>query len=311
MNMRKVGVVGCGRMGSGLVEVSALAGFDVVCVKLSANGTPATALANLADSLARGVAKGMHPRESMDRALERVRFTTDLASVSDADIVLECAVESLPSKRRLLADLERATAKKGAVLATNTSSLELGELARALNDPGRFLGLHFFSPVTHMKLCEVGRAATTSDATLEASLRFVSCLGKTPIVLGDAPGYLVNRLLVPQICQAIDMLEQGVGGAKDIDTAMKLGCGHPMGPLALADFIGLDVVFAMAQSLAASLGDRRFRAPHLLRRLVLAGHHGKKTRLGIYDYRSGEPFENPDVAAAVHRQPTITAAAAE
>ncbi len=298
MEARKVGVVGCGLMGSGIIEVAAVAQLEVIAVKATAGPIDAAA-ARVRSSLDRAVAKGKLTAEARDAVLGRITFTTDLDAIAGCAIVIESGAEALSSKKRLLSELDRC-ADADAVLATNTSSLPLAQLASALERPQRFLGLHFFSPVPAMKLVEVGKLpATTADAVAR-SVAFVEHLGKTPVVLGDEPGYIVNRLLVPYLLQAIDMLEQGVARARDIDEAMKLGCGHPLGPLALSDLIGLDIVFAMAQSLAAELRDKRFRAPHLLRRLVLAGHLGKKTKLGLYDYRGAEPVENPEIHAAVH-----------
>ena len=184
------------------------------------------------------------------------------------------------------------------ILATNTSSLPLRQLATVFNVPDRFLGMHFFSPVPAMKLVELAPLPGTAPEVLATSTRFVEALGKTPILVGDEPGYIVNRLIVPYLCQAIDALERGVAGALEIDAAMSMGCGHPVGPLALSDLIGLDIVIAMAQTLAHELRDKRFTPPALLRRLVVAGHLGKKTRLGIYDYRGATPRENPETLAA-------------
>jgi 3-hydroxybutyryl-CoA dehydrogenase len=249
----------------------------------------------------RAVAKGKVCAEECDLAMKRIRFTAEIDDLANCDLVIESTAESMTSKRRILSDIESAIAER-AIIATNTSSLPLGQLAAALAHPERFVGMHFFSAVPAMKLVEVGRLASTAPDVVDASVRFARAIGKEPIVLGEDPGYIVNRLLVPFLCHGIEMLEQGVGRAKDIDEAMKMGCGHPLGPLALSDLIGLDVVFAMAQSLSAELCDKRFRAPHLLRRLVLKGHLGKKTRLGLYDYREAEPTENPEIHASVHAE---------
>jgi 3-hydroxybutyryl-CoA dehydrogenase len=187
--------------------------------------------------------------------------------------------------------------------------LPLAQLATALKNPERFVGLHFFSPVPMMKLVELGKTAQTTDDVMATSKTWCEKIGKTPVVLSDEPGYIVNRLLVPYLCHAIETLEAGCASAADIDTAMKLGCGHPLGPLALADLIGLDIVFAMAQTLSHELRDKRFKPPVLLRRLVLAGHLGKKSKLGLYDYRGGEPTENAEIRASLASSPDIAASA--
>jgi 3-hydroxybutyryl-CoA dehydrogenase len=297
MDVRTIGVVGCGLMGGGIVEVAAVAGFDVVAVKAT-TGTIATAALRVDKSLEKAVAKGRLTPEARDAAQARITFTGDFEALERCDLVIESIAESLTSKKRMLADMEKAM-RPDAILASNTSSLPLAQLAAVLLRPERFLGLHFFSPVAAMKLVEVAPLATTNGDVTALAIATMERLGKSPTVTRDDPGYVVNRLLVPYLCQAIDMLEQGVARASDIDQAMKLGCGHPMGPLALSDLIGLDVVFAMAQTLNAELRDKRFRAPSLLRRLVLSGQLGKKSGVGLYDYRGETPVENPEVGASV------------
>jgi 3-hydroxybutyryl-CoA dehydrogenase len=285
-------------MGSGIAEVSALAGFDVVVVKATA-GSLDQAIGRVEGSLQRSIAKGKLSRADGDAARARLTFSSDLGSIAPCDLVIESTTEALSVKKRVLADLEQAMAAE-ALLATNTSSLPLPQLAEALASPSRFLGLHFFSPVPAMKLVEIGCLSSTSLFAVETARGFAEALGKTPIVLGDDAGYIVNRLLVPLLCQAIELLEQGVASAEHIDVALKLGCGHPLGPLALSDLIGLDVVLAMSQTLAGELGGgSRFRAPSLLRRLVAAGCLGKKTKLGLYDYRAETPRENPMLRPAL------------
>jgi 3-hydroxybutyryl-CoA dehydrogenase len=308
MNVHVVGVVGCGLMGTGLVEVLALSGLQVVAVKATVGSVDAAA-ARVEASLARAVAKGKLDDRSRQAARDRITFTDDFDLLGGCDLVIESTAESLAGKRRILADIERAMSKT-AVLATNTSSLPLAALAIGLERPERFLGLHFFSPVQAMKLVEVAplrglgggesAACGTLEPVTDAAMALVERIGKTPVMTRDEPGYVVNRLLVPYLCHAIEMLESGIAGAREIDAAMKLGCGHPLGPLALSDLIGLDVLFAMTQSLSAELNDRRFRAPSLLRRLVLAGQVGKKAKVGLYDYRGEEPVENPDVRQSLH-----------
>jgi 3-hydroxybutyryl-CoA dehydrogenase len=304
MDVKTLGVVGCGLMGSGIAEVAALAGFDVVVVKATA-GSLDHAVARVEGSLDRAVAKGKLTKEARDAARARLTFSADLDALKPCDLVIESTAETLASKKRILVEIEQAVSA-ATIIATNTSSLPLPQLAGVFKSPERFLALHFFSPVPAMKLVEVGRLATTGQDVVAGACVFVERIGKTPILLGDEPGYIVNRLLVPYLCQAIEMLEHGVARAQDIDAAMKLGCGHPLGPLALSDLIGLDIVFAMAQTLTNELRDKRFKPPTLLRRLVLAGHLGKKAKLGLYDYRGGEPAENPEIRAALSA-PDLTA----
>lgn len=304
MVVKTLGVVGCGLMGSGIAEVAALAGFDVVVVKATA-GSLDHAVARVEGSLDRAVAKGKLTREARDAARARLTFSADLDDLKPCDLVIESTAETLASKKRILVEIEQSVGA-ATIIATNTSSLPLQQLAGVFTFPERFIALHFFSPVPAMKLVEVGRLGTTGQDVVAAACVFVEQIGKTPILLGDEPGYIVNRLLVPYLCQAIEILEQGVARAQDIDAAMKLGCGHPLGPLALSDLIGLDIVFAMAQTLSNELRDKRFKPPTLLRRLVLAGHIGKKVKLGLYDYRGAEPAENPEIRAAMS-VPDLTA----
>jgi 3-hydroxybutyryl-CoA dehydrogenase len=300
MEAAVIGIVGCGLMGAGLVEVAALAGFEVVAVKATPGAVTGAAV-KVSESMARAVAKGRLTAEEAEAANARITFTDDLALLHRCDLVIESAAESMLAKKRLLPDIEGAM-RADAILASNTSSLRLAELASILDRPERFLGMHFFSPAQIMKLVEVAplRGSTeTLDQVTHAATAVAIRMGKTPVMTSDEPGYIANRLLVPYLCQAIEMLESGVAGAREIDTAMKLGCGHPLGPLALSDLIGLDVVLAMAQSLQAEHRDRRFRPPSLLRRLVLSGQVGKKARVGLYDYRLGDPIENPEVRQSV------------
>lgn len=291
----KVGVVGCGQMGSGIVEVAARAGMRVVAVKLT--GSPSDALARVQKSLDRVVAKGKMTEADRAEALSRITFTNSLADLSDCNLVIESAVEDVIQKRRLFAEIE-AQLSPTAVLATNTSSLRLSSFEDVLQRPAQFLGLHFFNPVQLMSLVEVGPTARTSRESTESARSFVTAIGKTPVQVTDSPGYVVNRLLVPYILHAIETLEAGIASAEEIDAAMKLGCGHPMGPLAVADLIGLDVVFAMAKTLHAEHNDTRYRAPSLLRRLLLAGHIGRKSGKGIYDYSGDAPVVNASIGMA-------------
>jgi 3-hydroxybutyryl-CoA dehydrogenase len=286
----RVAVVGCGLMGAGIAEVAAVAGFEVIGIKATA-GDVAPVSAKITKSLTRAVESKKLSAEARDQALARLRVTTDLHAAATADLVIESAVESAAAKEQLFRELERIV-RPDAILATNTSSLALEALAASLARPERFLGLHFFSPAQAMKLVEIAAPATTTEETIAAAIRFVDALGKTPVRLAASPGYVVNRLLVPYLLHAIESLESGLASPADIDAAMKLGCGHPMGPLALCDLIGLDVVLAMARTLRAELSDPRYRPPTLLRRLVHEGQLGRKTKLGFYDYAQPEPVPN-------------------
>ena len=294
MAIEKIAVIGCGQMGLGIAESAATHGVQVIAVKLTA-GDLETPRLRLTKALDRRVARGKLDAAERDAILGRIHFTSDLETLGDVELVIESCVEELAVKAETLSMLERHIAPT-AVLASNTSSLRLSELARGLAHPERFVALHFFNPVTAMKLVEVAGASETDIEVRQRATDFCTQIDKTPVQIQDTPGYVVNRLLVPYILHAIETLELGVGTADSIDVAMKLGCGHPMGPLALADLIGLDVVFAMARTMHTELRDSRYRAPSLLRRLVLAGHLGRKTSRGIYDYTNADnPMVNPAI----------------
>lgn len=293
--IHSVAIVGCGLMGTGIAEVCARAGFITIAIRAT-SGDPSVPRYKVLQSLDRLVQKGKLDPDARDRAVSCLTFTADLEAAEHADLVIETAVESLSAKQSLFAQLERIVGEN-VILATNTSSLRLSSIAEKLKHPERMLGLHFFSPAQVMKLVEIGRTKQTAPWVVEAVTRFCNKLGKSPIVLGDEPGYVVNRLLVPYILHAIETLECRVASPEDIDAAMKLGCGHPMGPLALADLIGLDVVFAMARSLAQEHNDSRYHPPSLLRRLVLSNHLGRKTMRGFYDYSGETPVANPEIFA--------------
>jgi 3-hydroxybutyryl-CoA dehydrogenase len=294
MSIDTVAVVGSGTMGTGLVETIASRGHRVLAIRAS-GGDPAEARARLGASLEKRVKKGKLDAAARDALLARVEHVDDLACLEEADLVIESAVEDMATKLELLTRLE-AHMTPGAILATNTSSLPLLELCERVERPERLLGLHFFNPVT-------------DTGVIVAAQAFVEGLGKTPVAVSASPGYVVNRLLVPYLLQAMETLEGGTAGTEAIDTAMRLGCGHPMGPLALADFIGLDVVMAMAKSLHHELRQPRYRPPSILRRLVLARELGRKSGLGFYDYRSGKPIARTSLLPEVPRR--VLAEAAE
>jgi 3-hydroxybutyryl-CoA dehydrogenase len=293
MSLRTVGIVGTGAMGRGIAEVAAHSGLDTVLVKATP-GTLDGPRRYIAESLGRAVKKGKLTAEALDETLGRLTLTSDYDALSGCDVVIESIVEDLDCKRRLFADVE-SRVPTATVLASNTSSLPLSALADSLRAPNRFVGLHFFSPVPAMKLVEIGTTTRTYPAAVEVAHELATRLGKTPVMVGDSSGYIVNRLLVPYLLDGISALESRVAPAESIDTAMRLGCGHPMGPLALADAIGLDIVYAMAKTMHRELNDRRYSPPALLRRLVLNNHLGKKSKLGIYDYSSDPPCENPQL----------------
>jgi 3-hydroxybutyryl-CoA dehydrogenase len=289
--IRTVAVVGCGLMGTGIAHACAMAGLRTIAIKATPGDTT-RALRRIEKSFDKKVQKGKLSEEDKAHRLSLIEPSTNLSRVKEADLVIESGAESIVAKQDLLTRIE-AHCRPTTLIGSNTSSLRLSTLAEVLDCPERFLGMHFFSPAEVMKLVELGPIAQTSGAVVEAAEAFCRAIGKEPVRVGDHPGYLVNRLLVPYILHAIETLEHGVAGPEAIDSAMKLGCGHPVGPLALADLIGLDVVFAMSKSLHQELGDARFRCPSLLRRLVLASSLGRKTGAGFYLYGDGEVRENP------------------
>lgn len=306
MSIGTVGVVGTGLMGSGIIEAVATAGLSVVAVKAT-NGDVGKARARVTKSLDRRVDKGKLTADERDAILSRITFTNELEDLAECEIVIETALEDATAKTELLRRIEEVVTPS-TIVATNTSSLPLEELARGLARPEELVALHFFNPVPAMKLVELASTAHTAPGATQAARAFIQQIGKTPVEVAPTPGYVVNRLLVPYILHAIETLEIGVGDAFAIDQAMQLGAAHPMGPLALADLIGLDVVLAMARTLHRELNDSRYRAPSILRRLVLAGHLGKKTGRGIFDYTG----EATTVNGAIDlRRPMVTAAAAE
>lgn len=293
MQVGKIAVIGCGMMGRGIAEVAAAAGIHTRAIKLTPGDLDGPRK-KIAQSLARRVEKGKMTGEERDQVLARITFGTDLDAVADAEIVVESVVEEEDAKRKLFTTVEPMM-RRDAVLGTNTSSLRLDTLAAGLQRADRFLGLHFFSPVPAMALVELGAVAATSDEALRRAEAFCGQIGKTPVRIQAAPGYVVNRLLVPYLLHGIETLESGIADALGIDTAMKLGCGHPMGPLALADLIGLDIVLAMAQTMRRELKDERYRVPQTLEKLCAKGQFGRKTGIGIYDYAGTEPVLNPSI----------------
>jgi 3-hydroxybutyryl-CoA dehydrogenase len=282
MAIQTVGVLGCGLMGAGIAQVAAQAGFRTL-VREVEQGPLDKGLGRIRKFLSDGVEKGKVTAQERDLALSRLSGTTKLEDLADADLVIEAVVENREAKReayRALAEVLRPEA----ILATNTSSLCITELAATTDRPDRFVGLHFFNPVPLMKLVEVIRGIATSEATFEAASGFARALGREPVTAPDRPGFIVNRLLIPYLLDAVRAYERGVGTLEDIDQAMKLGCGHPMGPFALLDFIGIDTTYAIANIMFEEFREAAYVAPPLLKRMVLAGHLGRKSGQGFYRY---------------------------
>jgi 3-hydroxybutyryl-CoA dehydrogenase len=282
-----VGVIGCGLMGSGIAQVSATAGFTTV-VRDVDDAFLAKGRSGIRRSLDKLVEKGKLDGAVRDVALERLSFTTDLAALAHCDLVIEAVTEDLALKNTLWRELD-SHCPPATIFASNTSSLTIGQMASATTRPDRFVGLHFFNPVPLMPLVEVIRAVTTSPETFDSAMQFVRRLGKEPVVSRDRSGFIVNLLLVPYLLDAIRALERGVGSIADIDRGMQLGCGHPMGPFTLLDFVGLDTTARIAEIMFEEYREPRYAPPPLLRRLVTAGMLGRKTGRGFYDYGSDPP----------------------
>ena len=283
MRIGTVGVIGVGTMGSGIVEVAARNGLQVVAREASPELVEA-GRGRVEGSMDRGVARGKLDEATREAASAAVTWTTDLADLAGCDLVLEAVPENLPMKLEIFGVLDRVL-DPGAIMATNTSSIPIIDVAMGTSRPEQVLGMHFFNPATVMKLVEVISTQLTAPAVTEAATAFATdTLGKRVVAAPDRAGFVVNKLLVPYICQAIDMYESGHASATDIDDAMKLGAGHPMGPLTLADLIGLDVCLFTAESLYAEYAERFYAPPPLLRRMVAAGRLGRKTGRGFYDY---------------------------
>ena len=286
MEIQKVGVLGCGLMGSGIAQVVAAAGCDVIVLEQEQKFLD-KGFAGIEKSLARlverGVEKGGITAEQKTATQARLKGTTNMQDLADCDIVIEAIIENVPEKRKIYAQLDTIV-KKDAIFATNTSSICVAELMGATQRPDRFIGLHFFNPVPMMKLVEVVRTIATAPEVFETAVAFGAKLGKVPVRTVDKPGFIVNRLLVPYLLDAIRAYEEGVGSIADIDESMKLGCGYPMGPFTLLDFVGLDTTYYITHVMYDEFKERRFAAPPLLKRLVLSGWYGRKTGKGFYDY---------------------------
>lgn len=281
MTIKKVGVLGCGLMGSGIAQVSATAGYHVTVLEQEQRFLD-KGFAGIEKSLAKFAEKGTL-KEPVDHIRGRLKGTTDPQALADCDIIIEAIIENLADKKKAFAVLDEIV-KKDAVFASNTSSISITEIAASTRRPDRFVGLHFFNPVPLMKLVEVVRTIATSEHAFESAYHFGQSLGKVPVRTSDKTGFIVNRLLVPYMLDAIRAYEEGVGSIPDIDNAMKLGCGYPMGPFTLLDFVGLDTTYYITHVMFEEFKERRFASPPLLKRLVMAGWYGRKTGKGFYDY---------------------------
>jgi 3-hydroxybutyryl-CoA dehydrogenase len=290
VEIKKVGVVGCGLMGHGIAQVAAQAGYEVVVREID-DAPLAKGIAKIEKQLARAVEKGKLEQDEADAVRGRIQGTLDYGELRDCDLVIEAITEDLERKLEMWREVDRVV-KPDAVFATNTSSLPVIDQAAATGRPDRFLGLHYFNPAQVMKLVEVVRGITTSDEAFEVGRSFTESIGKLGIATRDKAGFIVNRLLVPYMLDAIRAYEEGVGSIAEIDEAMKAGAGHPMGPLTLADFVGLDTLGAICDVMFDEFRERRFARPPTLRKMLAAGWHGRKSGMGFYDYSGESPAAN-------------------
>jgi 3-hydroxybutyryl-CoA dehydrogenase len=287
MAIQKVGVIGCGLMGSGIAQISAQAGFPTVVREVSPNALE-KGMGSIRKFLQGGVDKGKLDAAVMEKTLANLKGTTELKDLADVDVVIEAATENLGLKKELFGALD-ALCKPDAIFASNTSSLSITELSTFTKRPERVIGLHFFNPVPLMKLVEVVRTVRTHADVVPAANAWCMAIGKTVVNCGDSTGFVVNRLLVPYMLDAVRVFEQGLASRDDIDTAMKLGCGYPMGPLLLTDYVGLDTTFYISEIMFDEFKEPRFAAPPLLKRMVMAGMHGRKSGRGFYDWSTNPP----------------------
>jgi 3-hydroxybutyryl-CoA dehydrogenase len=291
--IEKVGVLGAGLMGHGIAQVAAQAGYEVVLREVD-DATLQKGVGKIEKQLARAVEKGKSSQEDADAVRGRIKGTTDYAALADCDLVIEAITESLPLKLEMWRELD-GIVKADAVFATNTSSLSVIDQAASTGRPGQFVGLHYFNPAQVMKLVEVVRCVTSTDAAFATGLEFAKSEGKLAIPTKDRAGFIVNRLLVPYMLDAMRAYEEGVGSVGEIDEAMKAGAGHPMGPLTLADFVGLDTLGSICDVLFDEFRERRFAQPPVLRKMLSAGWFGRKSGIGFYDYAGDSPAENPGI----------------
>jgi len=287
VDISKVGVVGCGLMGSGIAEVAAKSGFDVRVREVNDDFLEA-GRKRIRKSLDRAVEKEKLSAEDRDAAWDRLSFTTEVSDLADRDIVIEAIVEELEAKNALFGALDELCGE-GTIFASNTSSLAITDMAAATSRRDRFVGLHFFNPVPVMKLVEVVRTIATSDETFDRAFAFAKAVGKAPVAAKDNSGFIVNLLLVPYMLDAIRQLERGVASIADIDTAMTLGCGYPMGPFTLCDFVGIDTLYKISEIMYDEYREERYAPPPLLRRIVSMGRYGRKSGQGFYDWSGEKP----------------------
>jgi 3-hydroxybutyryl-CoA dehydrogenase len=281
MDIKKIGVLGCGLMGSGIAQVAATAGYEVTVLEAEQRFLD-KGFGNIEKSLAKFAEKGAL-KEKPETVRARLKGTLSKQDLANCDIVIEAIIENVGEKQKMFAELD-GIVKRDAIFATNTSSISVTEVMAATKRPERFIGLHFFNPVPLMKLVEVVRTIASSETVVETAVQFANNLGKVPVRTSDKSGFIVNRLLVPYLLDAIRAYEEGVGSIEDIDNAMKLGCGYPMGPFTLLDFVGLDTTYYITHVMFDEFKERRFASPPLLKRLVLAGWYGRKSGKGFYDY---------------------------
>lgn len=282
LTIKKVGVVGCGLMGSGIAQVAAQYGMDTLIGEVSED-LLGRGIGRVQSFLGKDIEKGKITHEEGEKILKRLKGTTNLEDFADCDLVVEAIIENMDEKRKLFSRLD-TICKPDTIFVSNTSSLPIIEMAAATKRPSQVGGLHFFNPVPVMKLVEVVRTISTSDDTIAALKAFGEAVGKTVVIAKDTPGFIVNLLLIPYMLDAIRAYEHGIASREDIDNGMKLGCGHPMGPLTLLDFVGLDTTYYIANIMFDEFKDARYAAPPLLKRMVLAGHYGRKSGKGFYDY---------------------------
>jgi 3-hydroxybutyryl-CoA dehydrogenase len=283
MEIKKVGVIGCGQMGGGIVQTCAQAGYDVKVTEIN-QPLLDRGLNNIKSNLSRNVEKSRMSKDEMDIMLSHIHGTTNLSDFSDRDLVIEAVIENMDMKKKLFAELDKLC-PSNTILATNTSCLSIIDMAMVTKRADKVLGIHFFNPVPLMKLVEVVKTIATSPETIMAGKQFGEKCGKKVVIAQDSPGFIVNRLMIPFILNAIQMMDNGIATKEDIDAGINLGLNHPMGPLALSDLIGLDTVYFIANAMYAELKDPQFVAPPLLGKMVIAGWLGRKTGKGFYEYK--------------------------
>jgi len=283
MEIKKIGVVGCGLMGSGIAQVCAQSGYQVTVSEIN-DELLSKGLASINTALSKSVEKGKLSQQDKDATLPRIKGTINTKDFADCDVMIEAAIENMDLKKKIFAELDKICPKQ-TILGTNTSCLSIIDMAMATTRPDKVLGLHFFNPAPVMRLMEIVRTVATSDETFETGKNFGESLGKAVVAAQDAPGFIVNRLMTPFLLNAIRMLEAGIATREDIDTAVNLGLNHPMGPLALADLIGLDTVFFIANSIYEEFRDPQYAPPTLMKKMIAAGWLGRKTGKGFYEYK--------------------------